>query len=78
MARLWVAGNERETPHTGVKEQETGGLRHVRLLRKRKGSTEPQTYKVNVHDIMSRGVLKHDLPLQPGDVIIVDRKLINF
>ena len=52
--------------------------KNVRLLRKRKGSAEPQTYKINVHDIMSRGVLKHDLPLQPGDVIIVDRKLINF
>ena len=54
--------------------------KRVRLIRKRKGkgNPEPQTYTINVHEIMSRGKLKHDLPLQPADVIIVDRKLINF
>lgn len=58
--------------------QKFANEKRVRLLRKQDGKRDPKTYVINVHNIMSRGELQHDAALRPGDVIIVDRKLINF
>ncbi len=52
--------------------------KRVRLLRKTDRSKEPKEYTIDLHEVMQRGRLKHDIPLHAGDVIIVDRKLINF
>ena len=39
---------------------------------------QPTEHVVDLHRIMQQGQLQNDHPLRPGDVIIVDRKLINF
>ena len=48
----------------------------VRVIR---GSGENQTTQtINVRDIMKHGKLDKDVPIRRGDVIIVDRRAINF
>ena len=51
--------------------------RRVRVLR-RDADDELQTIVVNAKDIMNKGMLEKDILISKGDVIIVDKKLLNF
>ncbi len=50
--------------------------KHVRLVRKTpKGD---QTFTVNVLNVWEKGQLNQDLVVQPGDLVVVPARLVNF
>ena len=51
--------------------------RRVRVLRKNSAGVL-ETLVVNVRDVMDKGRLEKDVILRKGDVVIVDKKLLNF
>jgi len=51
----------------------------VRVTRQPTGEGWPvTTHVVNVVDILEKGKTDKDLPLEPGDLIFVPSRLINF
>ena len=58
--------------------QKFANNRRVRVLRKEPTSGQLHTLIVNLRDVMDKGRLEKDILLQKGDVIIVDKKLLNF
>ncbi|MEW6301908.1 MAG: polysaccharide biosynthesis/export family protein [Verrucomicrobiota bacterium] len=50
--------------------------RNVHLVRKT--ATGAETFKVNVLDVWQKGALEKDLVVQPGDMIVVPARLVNF
>lgn len=50
--------------------------RKVKLIRKTAAGTK--TFEVNVEEIWEKGKLEKDLPVQPGDLIVVPDRLVNF
>jgi polysaccharide biosynthesis/export protein len=52
---------------------------HVKVTRKGVGGeSDKQSFVVDVGQIFEKGNTDHDLPLQPGDLIIVPERLIRF
>jgi polysaccharide biosynthesis/export protein len=49
--------------------------KHVRLIRK--GANGDQTVVVNVQDVW-KGQLNNDLPVQPGDLVVVPASMVNY
>lgn len=49
----------------------------VKIIRRVPGRGSVTIF-VNLRDVMTKGRLDKDIPILPGDVIIVDEKLINF
>jgi polysaccharide biosynthesis/export protein len=53
--------------------------RHVKLTRKGDSAGHrPQTLVVNLADVLEKGMAEKDLSVEPGDVIFVPSRLINF
>ena len=53
--------------------------KHVKLTRKTgAGETENKVFVVDVAEILERGKTEKDLKLEPGDLIFVPSRLINF
>lgn len=57
--------------------QKFANNRRVRVLR-RDSNGKVRTIAVNVREIMDKGRLDQDIIIKKGDVIIVDKKLLNF
>jgi protein involved in polysaccharide export with SLBB domain len=51
---------------------------NVKVTRKAVGSSEIKTLVVNVAVVFDKGKTDHDLPLEPGDLIMVPERLIRF
>ena len=53
--------------------------RKVKVTRKGSGQqTSDQTFTVNVEEILERGKMEADLPLQPGDLVYIQERLFRF
>lgn len=51
---------------------------HVKVTRKAAGSSEIKTLVVDVAEVFDKGKTDRDLPLEPGDLILVPERLIRF
>ena len=51
---------------------------HVKVTRKVNGSSEIKTLVVDVAAVFDKGKTDRDLPLEPGDLILVPERLIRF
>lgn len=51
---------------------------HVKVTRKAVGSSEIKTLVVDVAAVFDKGKTDRDLPLEPGDLIMVPERLIRF
>ena len=52
--------------------------KHVKVTRKRAAGQEPESFTVDVSEIIEKGKMDKDLPLQSGDLIFVPGRLINL
>lgn len=52
--------------------------RRVRLVRNNETTGEKETFYLNVRSILQEGNLQEDRQVQPGDIIHVDERAINF
>ncbi len=53
--------------------------KNVKLTRKADATgSKTQTFVINVNDILEKGKTKDDMKLEPGDLIFVPSRLINF
>jgi polysaccharide export outer membrane protein len=52
--------------------------KHVKVTRKRAGGQEAETFTVDVSEIIEKGKMDKDLPLQSGDLVFVPARLVNF
>ena len=51
----------------------------VKVVRNpRAGETDKQTFLINMVDVLEGGKTEKDIPLEPGDFIIVPSRLVNF
>ncbi|NBV21220.1 MAG: hypothetical protein EBS05_04765 [Proteobacteria bacterium] len=62
----------------------TGGFtdfadkKHVKVTRKRAAGQEPESFTVDVSEIIEKGRMDKDLGLQSGDLVFVPARLVNF
>jgi polysaccharide export outer membrane protein len=52
--------------------------RKVRLIRKKPGENATTTTIVDIAEILDKGKIDKDIVLEPGDLIVVPERLINF
>lgn len=52
--------------------------RNVRLVRSAEKGKDKKTLTINVTDIWDKGKIENDIVLQPGDLIVVPARLVNF
>jgi polysaccharide export outer membrane protein len=52
--------------------------KHVKVTRKRAAGQEAETFTVDVSEIIEKGKMDKDLPLQSGDLVFVPARLVNF
>ena len=53
--------------------------KHVKLTRKAEpGKEQPRIFEVDVSEILEKGRMEKDLKLEPGDLIYVPGRLLNF
>jgi polysaccharide export outer membrane protein len=50
--------------------------RNVRLIRR--SASGSQTWTVNVQEVLQKGRLDKDAPVQPGDLIVVPERLVKW
>ncbi len=52
--------------------------KHVKVTRKRGAGLDAETFTVDVSEIIEKGKMDKDLPLQSGDLVFVPARLVNF
>lgn len=52
--------------------------KHVKVTRKRAAGQEAESFTVDVSEIIEKGRMDKDLPLQSGDLVFVPARLVNF
>lgn len=52
----------------------SANMKEILILRNAKGSTERTLTKVNLEDLIKKGDLSKDIPIQPGDTIVVQKR----
>jgi polysaccharide export outer membrane protein len=52
--------------------------RNVRLVRSSDRGNEKKTFTINISEIWDKGKTENDVVLQPGDLIVVPARLVNF
>ncbi len=52
--------------------------KHVKVTRKRPAGVEPESFTVDVVEIIEKGKMDKDLTLQSGDLVFVPARLVSF
>jgi polysaccharide export outer membrane protein len=92
--KVYVVGQVRTSGAVEIQSDETptltksilraGGFtdfadkKHVKVTRKRTGGLEPESFTVDVSEVIEKGRIDKDITLQNGDLVFIPARLVSF